>query len=43
VNGFFSTSSLYDGSNNQRMITLPPFWTDNAAGWFAHMESCFRV
>jgi hypothetical protein len=30
-------------ANNQRTITLPPFWTDNAAGWFAHMESRFRA
>jgi hypothetical protein len=30
-------------ANNQRMITLPPFWTDNAAGWFAHVESRFRA
>ncbi len=22
---------------------LPPFWTDNAAGWFAHVESRFRA
>jgi hypothetical protein len=29
--------------NNQRTITLPPFWTDNAARWFAHVESCFGV
>ena len=30
-------------ANNQRTITLPPFWTDNAAGWFAHVESRFRA
>jgi hypothetical protein len=30
-------------ANNQRTITLPPFWTDNAAGWFAHVESGFRA
>jgi hypothetical protein len=29
--------------NNQRTITLPPFWTDNAAGWFTHVESRFRA
>jgi hypothetical protein len=29
--------------NNQRTTTLPPFWTDNAAGWFAHVESRFRA
>jgi hypothetical protein len=28
-------------ANNQRTITLPPFWTENAAGWFAHVESRF--
>jgi hypothetical protein len=27
--------------NNKRTITLPPFWMDNAAGWFAHVESRF--
>jgi hypothetical protein len=30
-------------ANNQRTITLKPFCTDNAAGWFAHMESRFRA
>jgi hypothetical protein len=30
-------------ANNQRTITLPPFWMDNAAGWFAHVESRFRA
>jgi hypothetical protein len=30
-------------ANNQRMITLPPFWPDNAAGWFTPVESCCRV
>ena len=24
-------------------ITLPPFWADNAAGWFAHVEFRFRA
>jgi hypothetical protein len=28
---------------NRVNITLPPFWADNAAGWFAHMESRFRA
>ncbi len=43
MNGFFSTSSLYNAANNQWTITLPPFWMDNAAGWFAHVESRFRA
>jgi hypothetical protein len=30
-------------ANNHRTITLPLFWTDNAAGWFTHVESCFRA
>jgi hypothetical protein len=30
-------------ANNQRTITLSPFWPDNAAGWFAHVESRFRA
>jgi hypothetical protein len=30
-------------ANNKRTITLPPFWTDNAAGWFANVESRFRA
>jgi hypothetical protein len=30
-------------ANNQRTITLPPFWMDNAAGWFAHVEPRFRA
>jgi hypothetical protein len=30
-------------ANNQRAITLPPFWADNAARWFAHVESRFRA
>jgi hypothetical protein len=30
-------------ANNQRTVTLPPFWPDNAAGWFAHVESRFRA
>jgi hypothetical protein len=30
-------------ANNQRTIMLPPFFTDNAAGWFAHVESRFRA
>jgi hypothetical protein len=30
-------------ANNQMKFTLPPFWTDNAAGWFAHVESRFRA
>jgi hypothetical protein len=24
-------------------LVLPPFWTENAAGWFAHAESRFRT
>ncbi len=28
---------------NRVSITLPPFWADNAAGWFAHVESRFRA
>jgi hypothetical protein len=30
-------------ANNLRTITLLPFWSDNAAGWFAHAESRFRA
>jgi hypothetical protein len=30
-------------ANNQRTITLLPFWTDTTAGWFAHVESGFRA
>jgi hypothetical protein len=30
-------------ANNQRTITLSPVCTDNAAGWFAHVESRFRA
>jgi hypothetical protein len=30
-------------ANNQRTIMLPPFWTDNTAGWFAHVESHLRA
>ena len=26
-----------------RHITLPPFWAENAAGWFAHVEARFRA
>jgi len=28
---------------NKVNITLPPFWADNAAGWFAHVEFRFRA
>ena len=28
---------------NVRNVTLPPFWIDNAVGWFAHAESRFRA
>jgi len=26
-----------------RHVTLPPFWADNARGWFAHAEARFRA
>ncbi len=28
---------------NRVSITLPPFWADNATGWFVQVESRFRV
>ena len=28
---------------NRVNITLPPFWADNAAGWFVHVEFRFRA
>ena len=36
---------MEQADNNQRHIScnLPPFWQDDAAGWFAHIESRFRA
>jgi hypothetical protein len=28
---------------NRVSITLPPFWADKAAGWFAYMELRFQA
>jgi hypothetical protein len=28
---------------NRVNVTLPPFWADNGAGWFAHVEAGFRA
>ncbi len=28
---------------NRVNVTLPPFWADNGAGWFAHVEARFRA
>jgi hypothetical protein len=35
--------STMAAANNQRSITLPPFWADNTARWFAHVVSRFKV
>jgi len=28
---------------NRVNVTLPPFWADNAAGWFAQVEARFQA
>jgi hypothetical protein len=28
---------------NRVNVTLPPFWADNAAGWFVYVEARFRA
>jgi hypothetical protein len=28
---------------NRINVTLPPFWADKAAGWFAHVEARFQA
>jgi hypothetical protein len=37
------TATALHGIANKVNITLPPFWADNAAGWFAHVEFRFRA